>query len=260
MDIGTYLKGARETRRITLEALARSTKIQRVLLADLEANNLSRWPKHQIYRHGYLRSYAEAVGLDPREVIARFDEEHPDDHPVAFAPRRKRASSGWTHASHAAILAVAFGLLLNVGFGLMQVRETGAAASARPEEVGADTSVEAPPMSITTTVALAASSSPPPMQNIPAPSMENIPAPSVEPEEPADIEGELRIVSDPPDAFVTVNDIGRGKTPLRVRYLPMGSYTVRVIHSGFKAGEKRVTLTAERPNRSVTVVLTDDAR
>jgi cytoskeletal protein RodZ len=252
MDIGTYLKGAREARRITLDALARSTKIQRVLLADLEANTLSRWPKHQIYRHGYLRSYAEAVGLDPREVIARFDEEHPDDHPVAFAPRRKPASSGWTHAGHAAILAVAIGVLLDVGFGLLQVRETGAAASARPAEVGADTTIDAPPMAAAPTVALAASSSLPPI--------DNIPAPALEPEEPADIEGELRIVSDPPDAFVTVNDIGRGKTPLRVRYLPMGLYTVRVIHPEFNAGEKRVTLTAERPNRSVTVVLTDDPR
>jgi cytoskeletal protein RodZ len=252
MNIGTYLKGAREARRVTLDALARSTKIQRVLLADLEANNLSRWPKHQIYRHGYLRSYAEAVGLDPRDVIARFDEEHPDDHPVAFAPRRKRASSAWTHAGHAAILAVAIGVLLDVGFGLLQVRETGAAASAPPQEDAADTGIDISPTSPATTVALAASSSLPPV--------ENIPAPALEPEAPADIEGELRINSDPPDAFVTVNDIGRGKTPLRVRYLPMGLYTVRVIHPGFKAGEKRVTLTVERPNRNVTVVLTDEDR
>ena len=73
----------------------------------------------------------------------------------------------------------------------------------------------------------------------------------------AEFEGELRIISNPPQAHVTVNGIARGKTPLRVRYLPLGSYTVRVIHPEFKIRQTRVTLHREQPSRTVRVMLRD---
>lgn len=74
-----------------------------------------------------------------------------------------------------------------------------------------------------------------------------------------EIEGELWIVSTPPEAFVAVNGIGRGKTPVRVRYLPLGSYTIRAVHPGYKSVETRVKLSPEQPNRTVSVVLRDAA-
>ncbi len=74
-------------------------------------------------------------------------------------------------------------------------------------------------------------------------------------DEPAVVEGEVRVVSIPPDAFVTVNGIGHGRTPARIRYLPLGSYTVRVIQFGYRARESRVTLTADDPVRRVRVAL-----
>jgi hypothetical protein len=74
---------------------------------------------------------------------------------------------------------------------------------------------------------------------------------------PVEIEGEIRIVSVPPGAHVTVNGIGRGQTPLRVRYLPLGSYAIRVIHPGFKIREAHVRLESDRPARTVRLVLQD---
>ena len=73
--------------------------------------------------------------------------------------------------------------------------------------------------------------------------------------EPAVVEGEVRVVSNPPDAFVTVNGIGRGRTPARIRYLPLGSYTIRVIQFGYMGRESRVTLTTDEPVRQVRVAL-----
>jgi hypothetical protein len=44
---------------------------------------------------------------------------------------------------------------------------------------------------------------------------------------------------------------------VHVRYLPLGSYTIRVIHPEFKVRETRVTLQRDEPSRTVRVVLRD---
>lgn len=70
-DFGAKLRAQRESRGITLDALAASMKIQRSLLADLEQNDLSRWP-HGIYRRAFIRQYAMLVGLPPEGVLQQF--------------------------------------------------------------------------------------------------------------------------------------------------------------------------------------------
>jgi hypothetical protein len=69
------------------------------------------------------------------------------------------------------------------------------------------------------------------------------------------VEGELEIVSSPSGALVTVNGIGRGKTPTTVRYLSLGFHTLRVVHPGYASQERRVTLTAEQSAKRVTLTL-----
>jgi cytoskeleton protein RodZ len=93
MNFGAYIKTARQERHLTVDQISAETKIKRSLLADLEANDLTRWPKHRIYRHGHIRSYAKKVGLNPSELIAHFDREFPDEHPVAFHSSRAAAKS-----------------------------------------------------------------------------------------------------------------------------------------------------------------------
>ena len=56
------------------------------------------------------------------------------------------------------------------------------------------------------------------------------------------VEGELRVISNPSQAHVTVNGIGRGKTPLHVRFLPLGPYRIRVVHPNYRIQETSVTL------------------
>lgn len=69
--LGPKLKARRESRGLTLDALAEATKIQRALLADLERNNLSRWPAG-IYGRAFIREYAKALGLPPNDVLEEF--------------------------------------------------------------------------------------------------------------------------------------------------------------------------------------------
>ena len=86
MDFGTYLKTARQERRIGLDAVAATTKIKHTLLRDLEANDVSRWPAQTVYRHGFIRAYAKAVGLNPDDLVRRFDAEFSVEQPHATVP------------------------------------------------------------------------------------------------------------------------------------------------------------------------------
>jgi PEGA domain-containing protein len=58
-----------------------------------------------------------------------------------------------------------------------------------------------------------------------------------------------------PGAAVVVNGIGRGRTPTRVQYLPLGSHTIRLVLAGYESQEQSVALTAARALRTVTLVL-----
>src|SRR4029078_10920845 len=60
-----------------LESIAADTKISVALLRDLERGDVSRWPGG-IFRRSFIRSYAEAIGLDGDEILQEFIEQYPD--------------------------------------------------------------------------------------------------------------------------------------------------------------------------------------
>ncbi|HEX7793060.1 MAG TPA: helix-turn-helix domain-containing protein [Vicinamibacterales bacterium] len=75
--LGRRLRSERERRQITLESIAVNTKINISLLRDLERDDVSRWPTG-IFRRAFIRSYAEAIGLDADEIANEFLDRHPD--------------------------------------------------------------------------------------------------------------------------------------------------------------------------------------
>ncbi len=72
-------------------------------------------------------------------------------------------------------------------------------------------------------------------------------------------EGRLLIRSTPADAAVAINGEPRGKTPLTLRNLPPGSYTIHVTRNGFAAADRRVRLTERRPSESIEISLKPEA-
>jgi transcriptional regulator with XRE-family HTH domain len=70
-SFGHRLRAERERRGIRLETIAASTKIKASLLADLERDDVSKWP-NGIFRRGFVREYAAAIGLAPETVVAEF--------------------------------------------------------------------------------------------------------------------------------------------------------------------------------------------
>jgi transcriptional regulator with XRE-family HTH domain len=89
------LVAARELAGLSLEEIARRTRISTSLLRGLEAGSLKHWPEG-VYRRSWLRAYAAEVGLDPEGVLALFtsqlhSEEWPD---LAESLRQARELAG----------------------------------------------------------------------------------------------------------------------------------------------------------------------
>lgn len=72
---------------------------------------------------------------------------------------------------------------------------------------------------------------------------------------PVPSNGRLLVRSTPGGAEVFVNGERRGVTPLTLRGLAAGTYTLRLTRTGFVAAEQRVVLSTARPSRSLDLAL-----
>jgi transcriptional regulator with XRE-family HTH domain len=70
---GRWLVRERELRGLSRDEVARATKLAPGVVEALESGEQARIPPHA-YVVGYLRAYAQAVGLDADEVVLRFEE------------------------------------------------------------------------------------------------------------------------------------------------------------------------------------------
>jgi hypothetical protein len=65
----------------------------------------------------------------------------------------------------------------------------------------------------------------------------------------------LLVRSTPAGATVSIDGVARGVTPLPLRDLEFGDHVVIVSRAGYVAAERQVTLTSERPSRSIELTL-----
>jgi cytoskeletal protein RodZ len=94
-SLGQYLKKERELKNITLAEIARKTKVREHLLRAIEEEKFNVLPS-AAYARSFLSAYAKSVGLDPRDVLARYESisgAGPLPSPKAMTP--KRAFGGW---------------------------------------------------------------------------------------------------------------------------------------------------------------------
>jgi transcriptional regulator with XRE-family HTH domain len=79
-QFGVRLRQERERRKISLDSIAATTKVNVALFEGLERGDVSRWPSG-IFRRSFVRAYASAIGLDPDAVVREFLETFPDPEP-----------------------------------------------------------------------------------------------------------------------------------------------------------------------------------
>lgn len=75
-DIGQVLRQARESRGITLEEAAEATKIRQTYLEAIENGRWDMLPA-PVYARGFIRSYADFLGLNGTELLRRSGWQQP---------------------------------------------------------------------------------------------------------------------------------------------------------------------------------------
>ena len=88
-DFGRWLKQERELRDLEREDLAAATRLGVGVIEALESGDEARMPP-RAYVVGYLRSYATAAGLDPDELVLRWQEAAGPEPEADRRPRARR--------------------------------------------------------------------------------------------------------------------------------------------------------------------------
>lgn len=70
-EVGSRLREAREQQGLSLEQAEETTRIRRVFLEALEEERFDVLPG-DVYARGFIRNYAQFLGLDPQELLASF--------------------------------------------------------------------------------------------------------------------------------------------------------------------------------------------
>lgn len=92
-SFGEYLRREREMRGVTLAEIAQATKISLRALEALEAGRYEDVGA-EIFVRGFLRHYARYLGLDPEEVVMRYQESRVPEPPEE---PRERPRHGWVN-------------------------------------------------------------------------------------------------------------------------------------------------------------------
>jgi len=95
-EIGKTLQETRERLGLTLEEIERITRIRAARLAALERGEFDSMPSEAQVR-GFLHNYAEALGLDARELLERYDEARDRAPGPRLQPQPDRPAPGRRH-------------------------------------------------------------------------------------------------------------------------------------------------------------------
>jgi len=136
--LGEFLRRERELRSISLEEIARTTRIPLRTLRCIEQDEFDHLPG-RVFTRGFLQAYAQALDLDPAPLLQRFDRKRPaTDDELALeirggAPERGRR---FGIAIAVVVLLILFTLALSI---VLRPRHRRA-----PVELSGDGSIAAP--------------------------------------------------------------------------------------------------------------------
>ncbi len=70
-SLGEFLRAERQARGISLEQISADTRISMDMLRAIEHGNVEQLPAPVLIK-GFLKAYAEKIGLNPEEVIVEY--------------------------------------------------------------------------------------------------------------------------------------------------------------------------------------------
>jgi len=254
-QFGGWLRHARESRGLSVEAIARLTKIPARHVEALERGDAS--PLPAFYQRAEVRAVARVVGVDEQLAVDRLEAELPH----IAAPRRAPVPPEPPEPSEPRTVRLDH-LLAIVGMGMLVAWLTGwgpfqrTAASGGPVATHVQTPelVTAPPAApLPSEVQTAPPAVPPAPTSGSAAASHAAPTAAIAPaasvaaaESPASsapgYPTELVIRTEPEGARVTVNGIGWGESPITIQHIEPGEQHIRVTMDGFIASERSVVI------------------
>src|SRR5262245_39067010 len=127
-SVGAYLRQLREARGVSLEEIARMTRVTHSYLVALEADDFALLPE-PVFTRGFIRAYCQTLGESPDQALALFNGQiaPPPATPQAqvAAPSRESAVTarvpGEPPPRNRGPVLVSFVLLIVVGVALFAV-------------------------------------------------------------------------------------------------------------------------------------------
>jgi cytoskeleton protein RodZ len=119
---GQFLQQCRREKDIPIEAVSRVTRISASCLRQIESEDLAGLPA-PLYVKSFLKSYAEAIGVDPEEVLRRY--ENALDlcaHNAQAQPQISRRKAFWPHLL---LVFVLFGAVIFFTLHVAQLMNSG---------------------------------------------------------------------------------------------------------------------------------------
>ncbi len=97
-DFGATFKKARDSRGISLDQIARETRISTRFLAAIENEEFHLLPGG-VFNRGFIRTFAEKVGLDPDQAVLDYQRlaDVPESRESAGISSEGRAKDGWSY-------------------------------------------------------------------------------------------------------------------------------------------------------------------
>jgi len=110
-SVGEKLRKAREAKNVSLDQVSRETNIAKRYLQALEEEDVSQFPG-DTYAMGFLRNYAEYLGLNPAEMITLYKNMRLQEQPVPLEAllQKKRSVSPYLLLGGGVIVLLALGL------------------------------------------------------------------------------------------------------------------------------------------------------
>jgi hypothetical protein len=202
-----------------------------------------------MYQRAEVRASADAIGLDPHVALAALGRtQTAPQRAAAVRPSAQRARARARRTRRRTRLAGMAVLLLAIPVAVVGYlwRQPQDVTAVTPSNVQVETvpPVAAPDAAADPQPGRAADATPPQRSAGPAEA-----APRIF-EYP-----ELRVITDPPGARVTVDGVGWGQSPLTIRALRAGTRLVRVTLDGYATQQRRVVMPDDAPRTTVRITL-----
>jgi cytoskeleton protein RodZ len=154
-SLGHYLRRERERRNISLKEVASNTRVREYFLRAMEEDRYDLLPASTFVK-GFLHSYARYLGLDPNEILLRFQDALKGDQPSVLPPPPDKKRLGrkkllWFGLAVMVGGGIGFGLIFSYLFLPHPAELPVESVPSKPEVTTVAPSLPAPPVAAETT-------------------------------------------------------------------------------------------------------------